>query len=57
MHILTHYVLWWRDGVVDDHENEILEIMRKKFGITQEEQVAAEKKVLYISYNQAIKKQ
>jgi PleD family two-component response regulator len=34
----------WRDGVVTDNEQEVLEIMRKKFGITPEEQAAAEKK-------------
>jgi PleD family two-component response regulator len=34
----------WLDSVVNNIEQEVLEIMRKKFGITGEEQAAAEKK-------------
>ena len=36
--------LVWLDGVVDDNEQEVLEVMRKIYGITQNEQAAAEKK-------------
>ena len=34
----------WLDSVVNNNEEEVLEIMRKKFGITGEKQAAAEKK-------------
>ncbi|RPI00589.1 MAG: response regulator [Ignavibacteriae bacterium] len=34
----------WIDGVVTDNEQEVLEVMRNKYGITEEEQAAAEKK-------------
>jgi PleD family two-component response regulator len=34
----------WRDGVVTDNEQEVLDIMRKKFGITPEDQASAEKR-------------
>ena len=45
----------WLDGVVNNNEEEVLEIMCKKFGITGEEQATAEKKFSALSTSRQVK--
>jgi PleD family two-component response regulator len=45
----------WQDGVVTDNEQEVLDIMRKKFGITREDQTAAEKRFSLLRTTNEIK--